>query len=96
MLVLNESLQRVGIPAYIRFSMIGYSQSEAISTLLTKKFNAEDLIKGYANMLIRAAKLVDEEVIKVEALERWQKLKVHGMSLAIFGWRKNGVTLARD
>ena len=33
-------------------------------------------------MLIRAAKSVDKKVTSIEALERWQRLKVHRMSLA--------------
>ena len=33
-------------------------------------------------MLLRAAKSIDEKVIGIEALEQWQKLKVHGMPLA--------------
>ena len=82
MLVLNESLQKAGIPAYTRFSRVGYSQSGAISALLTEKSNAENLVRDHSNMLIRAAKSVDEKVIDIEALERWQRLKVHGMSLA--------------
>ena len=82
MLVLNESLQKAGIPAYTRFSRVGYSQSGAISALLTEKSNAESLVRDHSNMLIRAAKSVDEKVIGIEALERWQRLKVHGMSLA--------------
>ena len=82
MLALNESLPKAGIPAYTRFSRVGYSQSGAISALLTEKFNAEELISNHTNILIRAAKSVDEGVIGVEALERWQRLKVHGMSLA--------------
>lgn len=81
MLVLNESLQKAGILTYILFSRIGYSQSGAISALLMEKTNAEDLIREHSNLLIRAAKSVDSGVIDVEAPERWQRLKVHGMSL---------------
>ena len=81
MLVLNESLQKAGVPAYVRFSRVGYSQSGAVSGLLTERSNAEDLIKQHSNNLIRAAKSVDEGVIGVEALERWHRLKVHGMPL---------------
>ncbi len=80
--MLNESLQKAGIPAYIRFSRVGYSQSGAISALLSEKGNAENLVRDHSNMLIRAAKSIDEKVIGVEALERWQRLKVHGMPLA--------------
>ena len=81
MLVLNESLQRAGVPAYVRFGRVGYSQSGVISGLLTERSNAEDLIKQHSNMFIRSAKSVDEGVIGVEALERWHRLKVHGMPL---------------
>ena len=35
----------------------------------------------YSTTLIRAAKSKDKGVIEVEILERWQKLKVHRMSL---------------
>lgn len=82
MLILNESLQKAGIPTYNRFSRVGYSQSGAISALLTEKSNAENLVRDHSNMLIRAAESVDEKVTSIEALERWQRLKVHGMSLA--------------
>lgn len=40
-------------------------------------------------MLIRAARSIDESVIGVEALEHWQRPKVHGMSLGrYFGEEK--------
>lgn len=70
MLTLNESLQKAGIPAHTRFSRVGYSQSGAISALLTEKSSAENLVRDHSNMLIRAAKSVDEKVIGIEALER--------------------------
>ena len=82
MLALNESPQKAGILAYTRFTRVGYSQSGTISALLTEQSNAEQLISEHSNTLIRAAKAVDGGVTGVEALERWQRLKVHGMSLA--------------
>ncbi len=84
MLVLNEFLQTAGIPAYVRFSKVGYSQSGAISGLLTERSNAENLIKDYSNIFIRAAKLINEGVIGVEVLEQWHRLKVHGMLLMYY------------
>ncbi len=82
MLVLNKSLQKTRVPAYIRFCRVGYAQSGAISALLTEKSSEKDLIKEHSKVLIRAAKSIDEAVIGVEALERWQRLKVHRMPLA--------------
>ena len=58
-----------------------YLQSGAISTLFTEKSSAEQLVGNHSIILIRAAKTVDAGVIGVEALERWQKLKIHGMLL---------------
>lgn len=81
MLVLNESLQKTGVPAYTRFLRVGYAQSGAISALFTEKSSAEDLVKEHSNVLIRAAMSTYESIIGVKALERWQRLKVHGMLL---------------
>lgn len=39
------------------------------------------LLPQRSNLLIRAANRVDNEVIGVEVLEQWQRLKVYGMSL---------------
>ena len=77
MLVLNKSLQKTGVPAYLQFCRVGYAQSGAISALLTEKSSAEELIREHSNILIRAAKSVDKGVIGFEALDRWQRLKVH-------------------
>ncbi len=81
MLAFNESLQKAKISAYIRFCRLGYSQSGAISSLLTEKSNEEELINIHSNVLIRVAKSVDNKVMGKEALERWQRLKIHGISL---------------
>ena len=81
MLALNEALQKAGESALVRFSRVKYSQSGAISGLLTEKSRAEDLLKARKNILIRAAKMVDAAVIGAETLEHWHCLKVHGMSL---------------
>lgn len=59
-----------------------YLQSGAISEIFTENSNGEELISNYSNILIRAAKSIDKIVIKVDALERWQRLKIHGMLLA--------------
>ena len=80
-LALNEALQKVGIETKIRFSRVKYAPSESISALLTEKANAMILIPSRSNLLIRAAKSVDEVIVRVEVLEQWQRLKIHGMPL---------------
>lgn len=52
-------------------------------------------IPSRSNLLIRAAKSVDEAVVKVEVLEQWQRLKVHGMPLERSWAKKNGVITKR-
>ncbi len=81
MLALNEALQKAGVEAKIRVSRVRYAPSGSISALLTEKANATMLVPSRSNLLIRAAKSVDEAVVGVEVLEQWQCLKVHGMLL---------------
>jgi len=81
MLALNEALQKAGESIYTRFCGVRYSPSGAISALLTEKANAGVLIPRLSNVFIRAVKTVDPAVVRVEILEHWQRLKVHGMSL---------------
>ena len=52
-----------------------------MSALITEKTNAGSVIPRLSNLLIRAAKTVDQAIVGVEVLEHWQRLKVHGMSL---------------
>lgn len=69
MLALNEALQRAGEPASIRCSRVRYSQSDAISALLTERADALDLLKMRMNILIRAAKTIDPAVKRAGAVE---------------------------
>lgn len=82
MLALNEALQKTGIDPKVRFCRIRYAPSGSISALLTEKADAAMLLPQRSNLLIRAAKSVDDAVVGVEIMEHWQRLKVHGMSLA--------------
>ena len=82
MLALNKSLQKAEIPAYTRFTRVEYLQSLAIFTLLTEKSSTKQLVGNHSNILIKAAKVIDTEVIIIEALKHWQGLKLHGISLA--------------
>ena len=81
MLALNEALQKTGEESHVRFCCVKYAPSGAISALLNEKADAGLLIPRKSNLLIRAVKSVDPEVIGVEVLEHWQRLKVHGMPL---------------
>lgn len=52
-----------------------------MSTLLTEKANAIIILPQRSNLLIRAAKTVDDAIVRVENLEQWQRLKVYKMLL---------------
>lgn len=78
-LVLNEALQKAG--EGIRFFRVKYSPSGAVSALLTKNSDTGTIIPRLSNVLIRAAKSVDQAIIGVKILEHWQHLKIHGMPL---------------
>ena len=81
MLGLNEALQKAGVDSKVRFCRVRYAPSGSISALLTEKADVTMLLPQQSNMLIRAAKAVDDAVVGVEILEQWQRFKVLGMPL---------------
>lgn len=81
MLALDKSIQKARIPTYTQFNKVKYLQSQAISALLTEKFNVEELISNHSNIRIRVAKSIEERVIRTEILERWQQLNVNRILL---------------
>ena len=96
MLALNEALQKAGVEPNVRFSRVRYAPSGSISALLTEKADATMLLPQRSNLLIRAAKTVDETVTGVEVLEQWHRLKVHGMSLERYLGSGNMELLKRE
>lgn len=89
MFAFNEALQRARIPTYTWFNQVEYSQVVVISRLLTKKSNAKQLVNNHSNILMKAAKAVNLEVIRIKGLRHWQKLNIYGMSLVrYFGKKK--------
>lgn len=50
--------------------------------LFIKKLNIELLVNNNINILIRIAKQINVKVIKMETLERWEKLKIYIMLFA--------------
>lgn len=64
-----------------RFCRVRYSPSGAVSALLNEKADARSINPRLSNVLIRAAKTIDQAIVGVEISEHWQRLKVHGMSL---------------
>lgn len=68
-LALNKALQEARIPTYIWFNRVSYLKSGTILVLLIKKSSVDQLVYNHLNILIKAAKVVDLGVIRVEVLE---------------------------
>lgn len=69
MLALNKALQKAGVERKVRFSRVRYAPSGSISALLIEKADATMLFPQRSNLLIQAAKSVDDAVVGVEILE---------------------------
>lgn len=69
MLVFNKLLHKTDTSTYIRFCQVKYHQSGVILILLKKNVNAEDLVKKYFNILIRATRPIDEVIIGVKVIK---------------------------
>ena len=80
-MALNEALQKIGVESKVWFSRVQYALSESISAFLIEKANIIMLHPQQSNLLIQAAKTVDDAVVGVEVLKQWQRLKVYGISL---------------
>lgn len=65
MLALNEALQKAGVETKICFSQVRYAPSVSISALLTEKAGATMLIPSRLNLLIQAAKSVNDAVVGI-------------------------------
>ena len=81
MLAPNEELQKARVESKVRFSRVQYPPSGLVLALLTEKADATMLLPERSNLLIQAAKTVDNTLVGVEIIKQWQCLKVHGMSL---------------
>ncbi len=73
MLALKEWLQKAGIPIYIQFNRVGYSQSGANFILLNEKSNLEERIDIASNIMMRVSELVNDAIMKTDALKRWEQ-----------------------
>ncbi len=63
------------------FNRLNHSQFGAISTLFTEKFKVEEFINILSNILIKAVKSINNTLIRIDALEHCQKLKIDKLSL---------------
>ena len=70
--------------------------SGAVSALLNEKADTGSIIPRMSNVLIRAAKTIDQAIVGVEVLEHWQRLKVHGIPLERYLGEGNMDLLKRE
>ncbi|MCJ1360843.1 MAG: hypothetical protein MMC33_010852 [Icmadophila ericetorum] len=69
MLALNEALQLHGVDRQTRIITVRYTANEKLSVLLSEKAHAKEVEKQYRDLLIRAARTVDNGVISIGATE---------------------------
>ena len=67
-----------------------------MSALLNEKADTGSIIPRMSNVLIRAAKTIDQAIVGVEVLEHWQRLKVHGIPLERYLGEGNMDLLKRE
>ena len=60
---------------------ISYSGKGSISIFLSNKSDVNELLNGYKDRLIKAVKVVDILVIRIEIVTKWHKVKLVGIFL---------------
>lgn len=69
MLALNESLQKARVDLKVRFSQVQYALSGSILALLFEKTNAIMFLSQRLDLLIWAAKTIEDTMVGVEIFE---------------------------
>ena len=67
MLKLNTKIRRIEkVTQTMKTIKISYSEKRSISILLSNKSDVNELLNGYKNKLIKAVKIINILIIKVE------------------------------
>jgi hypothetical protein len=82
---INEMLKGIGAPPHVRVERVSYSATGSVSVLLKEKAHTGLLLPEYKDSLIKAVRAVDPAVVSIEAIEQWQRLKVHELSIERYG-----------
>jgi hypothetical protein len=90
---INEMLKRAGAPSHVRVERVSYSASGSISVLLKERAHTSLLLPAYKDGLIKAVRAVDPAVTGVEAIEKWHRVKIHGLSIERYGNGEDGMLL---
>ena len=82
MLELNIEIRRLeGVPKSVKAIKVLYLGKGAIFVFLSDKSDANELVNGYRDRLIKVVKMVDVLVIGAEVVIKWYKVKLVGMPL---------------
>ena len=82
MLELNIEIRRIEkISQTVKAIKISYLEKGSISVFLSDKSDANELLNGYKDRLIKAVKVVNMLIIGVEIVIKWYKVKLVGMFL---------------
>jgi hypothetical protein len=96
LLALNKAMKEWGLPDHIRLIKLGYTETGAISGLLTDKATADMIIPLYSDALIKIAIQYDINIIGISQAEEWYKLRVHKVYLARYFDNPEGLELAKE
>ena len=96
LLALNKAMKEWGLPDHIRLIKLGYSETGALSGILTDKATATMLIPHYSDALIKVAIQHDTNIIGISQAEEWYKLRIHRVYLARYFDNPEGLQLAKE
>jgi hypothetical protein len=84
MAAINNCLYMKGAPHFHRIAHVMHNGKGTITATSAPRVDAKTLITHYWNKMVNAIREVDRAVLDIYELEKWVKLKVHGICLNRF------------
>jgi len=85
----NRALSEAEVPHFVRIQGVTKNTRGCLSTITTPGATAEMFI-WYREIVIKAARKVDAEIVDIETSELWDRVKMHGVNFDRYLGKKTG------
>jgi len=85
----NRALFEAKVTHFVRIQEVTKNTGGCLSTITTPAAMAEMLIR-YREIVIKAARKVDTEIVDIETNELWERVKMHGVNFDRYLGKKTG------
>lgn len=78
----NITLSAAKVSSNIRIQWLNYNEKDNLSGLMTSTSTSIMLLPKHRELILKAARQLDQDITKAMRDQRWQKIRVHGVELS--------------